>query len=186
LSISNHGAAAAKILHRENLWLAIDYGVTPCKSRSTCMHEYDESSHLLCPPNTTLPIPDQRATDEKLLYLAGSSLTVDSQSVTPRFQQFFALPRHIQHTNSSNIEAACRCLRSTPPAQVATEHRSMSLTRHVQLSLPRQFYSTQQFPSEVLIVGPAVRPRQLSRNSYTASVLPIPTPPILLHSVTSK
>jgi len=41
-------------------------------------------------------------------------------------------------------------------------------------------------PSEVLIVDPAVRPRQLSRNRYTASVLPVPTPPILLHLVTSE
>lgn len=92
LSASGHRAAAAKILHQESLWLAIDYSVTLCKSRSTCMHEYlgryAKSPHLLCPPNTTLPIPDQRARDWNLLYLAGSSLTVDSQSVTPRFQHF--------------------------------------------------------------------------------------------------
>ena len=155
-------------------------------SRSACLHEYDKSSQLLCPPSTTLPAPDQQAADEKLLYLVSSQLTVDSQGVTPRFPPLFMLPQHIQHTVSSNIVAACRCLRSTPGHHLGTEHRRMSLTRHVQLSLPRQFYSTQQFPNEVLIVGPAVRPRQLSRNSYTASVLPIPTPPILLHSVTSK
>ena len=105
---SDQRAAAAKILHEETLWLAIDYGVTLCMSRSACMHKYDKSSHLLCPPSTTLPAPDQRAADEKLLYLASSQLIVDSQSVTPRFQQFITPPRHIQHTDSSNIEAACR------------------------------------------------------------------------------
>ena len=130
-------------------------------SRSACMHECDKSSQLLCPPSTTLPALDQQAADEKLLYLVGSQLTVDSQGVTPRFPPLFVLPQHIQHTVSSNIVAACRCLRSTPGHHLGTEHRSMSLTRHMRSLLPRQFYSTQQLPGEVLIVGPAVQPYSL-------------------------